>query len=86
MNETIAFEPSIETDALVVNGVSHRFGDVVALDNVSLEVPREILGRPQIMVIHVQAVGYATEPAKRLEPLDDACLDRVSGTPHILPG
>ena len=30
------------TDALVVNGVSHRFGEYLALDNVSLSVPKGV--------------------------------------------
>jgi ABC-2 type transport system ATP-binding protein len=75
VNETIAFQPPIETDALVVSGVSHRFGDVLALDNVSLTVPRGAF----TVLLGLNGAGKST-----LFALITRLYDNVSGEIRIL--
>lgn len=62
-------------DALVVNGVSHRFGDYQALDNVSLSVPQGAFG----VLLGLNGAGKST-----LFALITRLYDNVSGEIRIL--
>src|SRR3972149_5212447 len=62
-------------DALVVNGVSQRFGETVALDNVSLAVPRGAF----TVLLGLNGAGKST-----LFALVTRLYDNVSGEIRIL--
>jgi ABC-2 type transport system ATP-binding protein len=64
-----------ETDALLVKGVSHRFGPVLALDDVSLAVPRGAL----VVLLGPNGAGKST-----LFALITRLYDNVSGEIRIL--
>lgn len=72
--------PAAETDtgaadALVVSQVSHRFGDTLALDGVSLEVPRGTF----VMLLGLNGAGKST-----LFSLVTRLYDNVTGEIRIL--
>ena len=74
--ETTAIKPGGGTsDALVVNGVSHRFGDYLALDNVSLTVPKGAF----TVLLGLNGAGKST-----LFSLITRLYDNVSGEITIL--
>lgn len=62
-------------DALIVNGVSHRFGDFLALDNVSLTVPKGTF----TVLLGLNGAGKST-----LFSLITRLYDNVSGEITIL--
>ena len=73
----MASEPQGEVaaaPALVVRDVSHRFGDTLALDNVSLEVPR----RTFVVLLGLNRAGKST-----LFALVTRLYDNVSGEIRI---
>ena len=63
------------TDALVVNGVSHRFGEYLALDNVSLSVPKGVF----TILLGLNGAGKST-----LFSLITRLYDNVTGEIRIL--
>lgn len=65
----------LETHALVVDGVSHAFGDRIALDTVSLSVPRGAF----VVLLGLNGAGKST-----LFSLVTRLYDNVSGTISIL--
>ncbi|HEX2841124.1 MAG TPA: ABC transporter ATP-binding protein [Hyphomicrobium sp.] len=76
--QTIAPAPSTSTgqpDALVVNGVSHSFGDKRVLDNVSLTVPRGTFA----VLLGLNGAGKST-----LFSLITRLYDNISGEIRIL--
>ena len=64
-----------ESDALVVSGVSHRFGDYQALDNVSLSVPKGVF----TVLLGLNGAGKST-----LFALITRLYDNVTGEIRIL--
>lgn len=75
MNESAAYQPPGAVDALVVSGVSHRFGDLVALDNVSVTVPRGAF----TVLLGLNGAGKST-----LFSLITRLYDNVTGEIRIL--
>lgn len=77
MMQTPVLQQATETDAqtLVVNGVSHRFGDYLALDNVSLTVPRGAF----TVLLGLNGAGKST-----LFSLITRLYDNVTGEIRIL--
>jgi len=75
VNETVPHQLKVAPDALVVTGVSHRFGDNLALDNVSLTVPRGAF----IVLLGLNGAGKST-----LFSLITRLYDNVSGEISIL--
>jgi ABC-2 type transport system ATP-binding protein len=75
MHATIGQNPLAAADALVVNGVSHSFGDNRVLDNVSLSVPRGTFG----VLLGLNGAGKST-----LFALITRLYDNVSGEIEIL--
>ena len=74
--DTTATEPGHgKLDALVVNGVSHRFGDYLALDDVSLTVPKGAF----TVLLGLNGAGKST-----LFSLVTRLYDNVSGEITIL--
>jgi ABC-2 type transport system ATP-binding protein len=67
--------PSTVTDALTVNGVSHKFGEFLALDDVSLSVPRGSFA----VLLGLNGAGKST-----LFSLITRLYDNVSGQIEIL--
>lgn len=67
--------PETEAQTLVVNGVSHRFDDYLALDNVSLSVPRGAF----TVLLGLNGAGKST-----LFSLITRLYDNVSGEIRIL--
>lgn len=67
--------PETEAQTLVVNGVSHRFDDYLALDNVSLTVPRGAF----TVLLGLNGAGKST-----LFSLITRLYDNVSGEIRIL--
>lgn len=67
--------PGTEAQTLVVNGVSHRFDDYLALDNVSLTVPRGAF----TVLLGLNGAGKST-----LFSLITRLYDNVSGEIRIL--
>lgn len=63
-----------KSDALVVSGVSHKFGDYLALDNVSLSVPRGVF----TVLLGLNGAGKST-----LFSLITRLYDNVSGEIRI---
>ena len=51
-----------------------RAGGAIALD-----VLPQVVRRSQVVLVAVQPIGLAAEPAERFEPGDDPCLDGVPG-------
>jgi len=71
-------EPNVETEAspaLVVNNVSHRFGETLALDDVSLQVPRGAF----VVLLGLNGAGKST-----LFALVTRLYDNVTGEIRIL--
>jgi ABC-2 type transport system ATP-binding protein len=75
VNDTTPYQPQAAADALVVNGVSHRFGDNVVLDDVSLTVPRGAF----TVLLGLNGAGKST-----LFSLITRLYDNVSGEIRIL--
>ena len=70
--------PNVETEAapaLVVNNVSHRFGETLALDDVSLNVPRGAF----VVLLGLNGAGKST-----LFALITRLYDNVTGEILIL--
>ena len=72
---TVPQRPDETTDALLVRGVSHRFGPVLALDDVSLTVPRGAF----VVLLGPNGAGKST-----LFALITRLYDNVSGEIRIL--
>lgn len=67
--------PGADEEALIVNGVSHKFGDNLVLDNVSLSVPRGTFA----VLLGLNGAGKST-----LFALITRLYDNVSGEIRIL--
>jgi ABC-2 type transport system ATP-binding protein len=75
VSEVNSTQTQDDADALVVNGVSHRFGENLALDNVSVTVPRGTFG----VLLGLNGAGKST-----LFSLVTRLYDNVSGQIRIL--
>lgn len=75
MSDTHSIQAHEAPDALVVNGVSHRFGETLALDNVSVTVPRGTFG----VLLGLNGAGKST-----LFSLITRLYDNVTGEIRIL--
>ncbi len=75
MNDTKLKQASDAPDALVVNGVSHKFGENLVLDDVSVTVPRGTFG----VLLGLNGAGKST-----LFSLVTRLYDNVTGEIRIL--